>query len=132
MLGAAGVVGLAACVSSPDLAFRSPMQSVASVAAAVIPVAILWACYRTTYEIGPSQLVIRFGPITKSIDLAAITRAAPSRNPLSAPAPSLDRVRIDYRRASGSMAFTFLSPENKQAFLHELREAVPALREGMI
>src|SRR4051794_30578557 len=48
----------------------------------------LWGCYRTRYEVTPSHLVIRFGPFRSALPLDDVVEVFPTRNPLSAPAPS--------------------------------------------
>ena len=82
----------------------------------------------TRYEITERELIIRVGVIiNQHIPLAAITNVYPTRNPLSAPAWSLDRLQIDYLK-HGRQSFTLISPENKQAFLSELARNDRGLR----
>ena len=50
------------------------------------------------YEVGGEHLVIRFGVVRVRIPYADILRVEPSRNPISSPALSLDRLRIAYRK----------------------------------
>jgi hypothetical protein len=75
--------------------------------------------YPVTYEIKPPDLIIKSGLVTSRIVLESIEAVRPTRNPLSAPAWSLDRIRIDYRKG-GHLSFALISPENKEAFLEEL------------
>ena len=75
--------------------------------------------YPVTYEITQSRLIIRSGLVRNSIELSSIESAKPSRNPLSSPAWSLDRLRIDYHR-KGKLTFLLISPEDRTAFLNEL------------
>lgn len=80
---------------------------------------MLGLAFPVTYEITQSELIIRSGLIRNRIDLSSIESVKPSRNPLSAPAWSLDRLRIDYHR-KGKLTFLLISPEDRAAFLNEL------------
>ena len=62
----------------------------------------------------------------RHITLASIDEVRPDRNPASAPAWSLDRLRVDYRK-NGEHAFIMISPEDKDAFVEELARAAPGL-----
>lgn len=75
--------------------------------------------YPVSYEITQSDLIIRSGLTKSSIELSTIESVKPSRNPLSSPAWSLDRLRIDYRK-KGKLKFMLISPEDRSAFLNEL------------
>jgi hypothetical protein len=89
---------------------------------------MLWGCYNTRYEITPSDLVVRFGPFRTTLPLDTIVEVFPTRNPISAPAPSLDRLRIDYRKKSGGKWFALISPKDKEGFVRDLASAAPQLR----
>ena len=56
------------------------------------------------------------------IPLASIDEVEPVRNPLGAPAWSLDRLRVDYRK-NGQRTFVLISPDDKLAFMQELSRA---------
>ncbi len=89
-----------------------------------------WSCripFNTNYEIGPSALVIRSAGFCWRVPLDAITGVAPTRNPLSAPACSLDRLRVNYRNHRGRLRFVLISPREKDDFLRDLGQAVPGL-----
>jgi hypothetical protein len=75
--------------------------------------------YPVTYEITQSELIIRSGLTRNSIELSSIESVKSSRNPLSSPAWSLDRLRIDYHR-KGKLTFLLISPEDRTAFLNDL------------
>jgi hypothetical protein len=75
--------------------------------------------YPVSYEITQSELIIRSGLTRSSIELSSIETVKPSRNPLSSPAWSLDRLRIDYRKKD-KLTFLLISPEERSAFLNEL------------
>jgi hypothetical protein len=80
------------------------------------------------YGIGASELVIRFGLVRQRVPLAKITRVRPTRNPLSAPALSLDRLEI--RWGEGLFGSTRISPADREGFLTLLAERSGLTREG--
>ena len=53
---------------------------------------VLWVLLRTVYRLENDALAIRSGPFAMRIPLASITGIRPTRNPLSSPALSLDRL----------------------------------------
>jgi len=84
---------------------------------------VLWLTFPLYYEITPTALKVRCGMlIRQEIPLSAIDEVSPTRSPLSAPAWSLDRLRISYRRGSGE-GFTLISPEGEEEFMRELVES---------
>ena len=70
----------------------------------------------TSYELTSEELLVRSGPFRWRVPLAQVRDVVPSRSWLSAPALSLDRLRIDYARTSSLM----ISPKDKQHFIAEL------------
>ena len=80
--------------------------------------------FYTSYSLDPNNLTIRLGPFSKAIPIADITEAYPSRNPLSSPAWSLDRVRI---RLASHWFGALISPVRKHEFLAELARLAPHL-----
>ena len=89
---------------------------------------LLWGCYRTRYEITGSALIVRFGPFRTTVLLDSIVEVFPTHNPISAPAPSLDRLKIKYRSKNGGMRSALISPKGKEEFLRDLASAAPRLR----
>lgn len=86
---------------------------------------VLWVLYGTRYTLTDSALIVRSGPFRWAIDLAAIDEVFPTRNPLSSPACSLDRLHIRFRpNPSGMM----ISPRDKAGFLRELAVRSPGLK----
>jgi hypothetical protein len=75
--------------------------------------------YPVHYTLSASELKIRHGVMTTTIALKDISAAYPSKNPISSPALSLDRLRIDY---DGGVGFAMISPRDKQAFLRDLAD----------
>jgi hypothetical protein len=78
----------------------------------------------TSYSLGPLNLTIRVGPLRARIAIAEITEVFPTRNPLSAPAYSLDRLRV---RFVSSKFGALISPVRKQEFLETLATLAPHL-----
>ncbi|MFT5432805.1 MAG: hypothetical protein ACI9OJ_003508, partial [Myxococcota bacterium] len=68
------------------------------------------------YVLTADALIIRFGLIRARIAYDDIRRVVPTRNPISSPALSLDRLHID----AGSPLGPNISPANKAEFLREL------------
>jgi len=81
---------------------------------AALPV---WLIAATHYVLTDTALEVRSGPFRWRVRLDEITAITPTRSPLSSPALSLDRLRIDYGRGRSIM----ISPEPRQAFLHQLQ-----------
>jgi Bacterial PH domain len=77
---------------------------------------LLWMLSHTVYRLDDDLLHIRSGPVSLQIRLADITAVAPTRNPRSSPALSLDRLMITYDRDRSCM----ISPRDKAAFVAEL------------
>ena len=82
--------------------------------------------YPVSYELRPPDLLIRAGLTRSRITLSSITAVSPTRDPTSAPALSLDRLRIDYLK-KGKLTFALVSPQDKAAFLTNLAQATDGL-----
>lgn len=94
---------------------------------AVTALVVLLLTYPLYYKITCDELVIRCGlVVNEHIRLSSIVRVQPTRNPLSAPAWSLDRLRVAYL-VQGRERFTLISPTDKSAFLRDLA----AVTEGL-
>jgi membrane protein YdbS with pleckstrin-like domain len=85
---------------------------------------MLWILYDTSYTIDHEQLLIRSGPLRYRVPLRDIHSVDPSRNPLSSPACSLDRLLI---RWGGRRKRILISPQRKPDFLRELNQRCPQL-----
>jgi hypothetical protein len=86
---------------------------------------VVWLVFGTTYTIAEKVLLIRSGPFRWTVPLAAITAVTPTRNPLSSPALSLDRLKVRYR---GSRFGVMISPASRTEFLGDLAARAPGLR----
>ncbi len=91
-----------------------------------IPSAVLipWILYGTSYTLTEEALLMRCGPFRNRVLVSAIQAVTPSRNPMSSPACSLDRLHIQYR---GSRLGILVSPADKQSFLQDLAGLDPQL-----
>jgi hypothetical protein len=85
---------------------------------------VMWVLYGTHYTLTAELLLIRSGPMRYKVPLAEIEAVRSTRNPLSSPALSLDRLEITYGRRR-----IMISPEDKPRFLTELRARCPRLGE---
>jgi hypothetical protein len=99
------------------------------VALAVSPLLLLsvglpvWLLLATRYTFNGADLDVRCGPFSWRVPLREVRAVTATRDPLSSPALSLDRLRIDFGRTNSIM----ISPEDKEGFLRELRKRVPAV-----
>ena len=83
---------------------------------------VIWTFTRTFYVLTATELLIRSGPLRWTIPFANIRQVVPTRNPLSSPALSLDRLEI--RHSFGAI---MISPEDKRGFLEDLAGRIPGL-----
>ena len=72
----------------------------------------LWLLVATQYTVNEEILKIKSGPFKWLVPLAAITSVKDTRNPLSSPALSLDRLEISYGEGKKVM----VSPIDKELF----------------
>jgi hypothetical protein len=79
------------------------------------------------YGLDDSHLVVRFGICRQRIPLADISAVHPTHNPLSAPALSLDRLRVQY--GPGLFKAVMISPADRNLFLDELAQKAGLRRE---
>ena len=83
-------------------------------------VVFTWLLWSTKYKVEANELVIYCGLFRWRIDARQVTRITPSRSPLSSPALSLDRLRIEYEGARKSI---LVSPADREAFLAAMQAA---------
>lgn len=81
----------------------------------------IWLMMSTSYTLSNMTLLVKSGPFKWQVPIAEIKSVTPTSNPLSSPALSLDRLRIEYGRGKSIM----ISPKNKDQFIQDLE----ALRE---
>lgn len=90
----------------------------------VMSVLLPWILFGTCYILTNEHLVIRCLSREYSIPLCDIYEVFPTHNPLSAPACSLDRLRVKFK---GSKFGALISPKDKTEFLHDLLSRCPQL-----
>ena len=94
----------------------------------LIPVGLfVWMLYSTVYVVSSATLTARCLTVTRRVPLQSITALRPSRNPISAPALSFDRVEVVH--GDGTL---LISPADKAGFVQTILELVPAVTvEGL-
>jgi hypothetical protein len=88
---------------------------------AAVSVFLLWIWYVTYYELRPTALFIRCGPITRTVPYDSITSAKPIRSLLSSMATSIHRIEVRY----GPWQSVHVSPLDQEEFLAELKRRCP-------
>jgi hypothetical protein len=86
----------------------------------------IWVLTSTAYTLTATDLVVRSGPFRWHRPLSDITAITPTRNPLSSPALSLDRLRVETRGRGDLM----ISPADRAGFLADLDARRTALTRG--
>jgi hypothetical protein len=115
VLGAGGLVALVAA-GSVFVAGDATGRAIA-VLSLLLGVGLpLWILTTTSYTLDGETLLVRSGPVTRRVPIADITAIVPTRNPLSSPALSLDRLRIEVRGARPIL----ISPADRAGFLADL------------
>ncbi len=107
------IAGLAATLySRPD-----PLAVVVMLAATLLFLLLVGSILlRTYYRVDAGMLTIVSGPLRRSVAIDQITSVERTRNPLSSPALSLDRLRIRY----GDNKSVMISPADRDRFLKAL------------
>ncbi len=118
ILVAAIVVGVFGCLSAVMAGGGKTLWVALPTAVFAIGLPV-WVLLSTRYTLDGGVLVARSGPFKWKIPVAEISAITPTRNPLSSPALSLDRLRIDY----GSGKRIMVSPEDKERFIADLEAA---------
>ncbi|NKB34444.1 MAG: hypothetical protein GKR91_15235 [Pseudomonadales bacterium] len=75
-----------------------------------------WLLMNTNYSLGNTTLLVRCGPFRWKVLVKDIESVTPTASPLSGPALSIDRLRIEY----GSGRWIVVSPKLKNEFLQDL------------
>jgi hypothetical protein len=96
-------------------------------ALAMLVVGVLFGCIAAPvrYTLDKTELVIRSGLLLRRLPYGSITAAFPTRNPLSSPALSTDRLQIEFIGG-----YVLISPERRQEFLDELARRARLKRSG--
>jgi Bacterial PH domain len=95
--------------------------------------AVLVLTHPLNYELTGTHLVARCGVMRWRVALDSIEEAGPCRSWLSAPAWSIDRVRVSYRKGPDLRTLD-IAPEDKLRFMADLADAAPGLelRDGRV
>lgn len=104
------IVGAAVSVHDPLATTGIILGSLAVVAL------LLSVLLNTSYVVDRGVLTARTGPLCWKVPLDQIQSVETTRNPLSSPAMSLDRLRIRY----GNNRFILVSPADQSGFLKAL------------
>ncbi|MBX3323202.1 MAG: PH domain-containing protein [Phycisphaeraceae bacterium] len=80
------------------------------------------------YGLDETHLIVRHGLCRQRIALAKIVEVRPTRNPLSSPALSLDRLHV--RFGQGVFKAVMISPAERDCFLSDLAEQAGLNRVG--
>lgn len=80
----------------------------------------LWILLGTHYTVDTDKLRVQSGPFSWTFPLSDIHRVQETRNPLSGPALSLDRLQIDYQPGKSIL----VSPKDKHAFLQAIHQTL--------
>jgi hypothetical protein len=112
------------------LALDGQMSALPVGVVAVVFVAALYLglVFPLRYGVGDDELLVRFGMVTKRVPLADISEVCPTRNPLSSPALSLDRLRVQF--GPGFFNSVMISPAERDRFLDELAAKSGLTRDG--
>lgn len=90
---------------------------------------LLWISFSISYTFQENHLLVKTGPIKKHIKYNEITSVRPTKDIFTGfrILSSIDALAISYQ--SGIMGEIKISPKEKDAFLTELRERIPSLKE---
>ena len=83
---------------------------------------LAWIFTGTYYVITSESLIVRAGPLRHTVPLRSVQRLRATRNPLSAPALSLDRIEVTYGAKR-----VLISPQDKRGFVRAVQARSPAV-----
>jgi hypothetical protein len=119
VFGFAALASVAGAVTTVSVAPAAVAWPIALLVVAVGGGLPAWLLTTTDYRIDGGTLFVRSGPVRLRVPIREITRITTTNNPLSSPALSLDRLRIEYGRGQSVM----ISPSNKEAFVRDVEAA---------
>jgi len=77
---------------------------------------IIWLYQATKYIVTPDEITVHAGLYKVNIPLTSIVSVTPSRDPLSSPAFSLNRLEIRYNKDKRIL----ISPKDRERFLSDI------------
>ncbi|MFW1909372.1 PH domain-containing protein [Acinetobacter ursingii] len=86
---------------------------------ALVILIMWWPLVNTRYIVTQDHVIIHSMFLKWIISRSEIQSMTPTNNPVSAPALSLDRIKIDYQK-DGKNKSVLISPKNKQKFIEAL------------
>ena len=89
-----------------------------------------WLPFSLRYTITSTELLVKAAIFRWRIALDRIIEVIPTHNPLSSPALSLDRLRVNYERPNGRTWWVMISPEPREQFLNDLAQAAGLEGDG--
>lgn len=121
------VSAVAVCVAFA-LAGSTPGLLVGAAVAVLVAGLYFGVVFPMRYGLNDTHLIVRSGILRQRIPLAEISDVSPTRNPLSSPALSLDRLRVQF--GQGFFKAVMISPADRDRFLNDLAQKAGLRREG--
>ena len=117
-----GVIALAAIFLRPPAESGDRVESILVLALAAG--LLLWLFLTTRYIVTDTHLLVRAGPFRWRVLISEITAITPTTSPLSSPALSLDRLRVEYgtRKWIGTPKSILISPKDRDGFMADISE----------
>ncbi len=129
-----GIGIIVICVSSVVLLVRPPQGDMLAgwiaLASLLLAAFMAWTPFVVRYTVTTTHLLVRAAVFRWRIPLDQIVEVHATHNPLSSPALSLDRLRINCKRPSGRTWWIMISPKGKEQFLDDLAEAAGLEKDG--
>lgn len=115
------VIAIAGALVALIAVMITPTPWPVRVLTAVVTVLVLFLVFsvfrNTCYIVEHDELRVVSGPFRWRIPIDDITGIEATRNPLSSPALSMDRLKVSY----GKRKFVLVSPEDKEGFIRALQ-----------
>lgn len=110
---------------------EAPIEETLTMVAIILPAMafILHIFFKTTYRINDkNELLINCGFFYNSmVEISKIKSINRTRNPISAPAASMDRIALKY----GKWDTVIISPKDKTGFVQELLKINPNIKNNL-
>jgi hypothetical protein len=106
-----------------------PVDALDAIIPMLVTAFMVWIFRTTSYVITGDVLVVRAGPVRRTIPLREVQRLRATHNPLSSPALSLDRIEVTYGARPRRV---LISPEDKRGFVTAVLNWAPtAVVDGL-